>query len=370
MKPGLIVLLTATVALGLAVGLVVGRKPPEAAPTAVAEAKPALSVEVIVPETRNLPLNLTANGSIAAWQEAVIGAEVGGLRLAAIHAQVGDAVRKGQVLAMFDQEKVAADVAQTRAALAEAEANLAEARLNARRVDQVVDSGALSAQQVGQYRTSAKTAEARMRSAKAQLDQQLLRLSHVKVIATDDGIISSRTATLGAVAAEGQELFRLIRQNRLEWRAELTATELMQVRPGVKATVEVPGAGKVAGTVRMIGPTLDDQSRNGLVYVDVPGAARSGFRPGMFAHGEFHLGAQPALTVPQTALSLREGFTYVFRIVDPDGADRARVGQVKVQLGRRAGDRIEIVSGLAPGERIVAGGVSFLADGDVVKLVR
>ncbi len=368
MKRQSIFLIVSIGMLLVTVGITVGRGNPPAAPAAVGDTRPALSVAVVTPVSRDLPLNLTANGSIAAWQEAVIGAEVGGLRLAAINAQVGDTVRKGQVLAVFDDEKVVADVAQVRAALAEAEANLAEARLNAERVDQVMDSGALSAQQVGQYRTSAKTAEARMRSVKAQLDQQLLRMSHVKVLATDDGVISSRSATLGAVAAEGQELFRLIRQNRLEWRAEVTASELLQLKPGVAATVEVPGAAKVAGRVRMVGPTLDDQSRNGLVYVDLPDAGRVGLRPGMFAHGEFQLGAQTALTLPQTALSLRDGFTYAFVLHD-DNEGKARVSQVKVRLGRRSGDRIEIVSGLAPDDRVVASGVSFLADGDIVRVV-
>lgn len=348
-------------------GFIVGRghsAPPAAAP----EVRPALNVEVVEPEFRELPLSLSANGSVAAWQEAVISAEVGGLRLAEIHAQVGDTVHKGQVLAVFDQKRVLADVAQARAVLAEAEANLAEARLNAGRVRQVVDSGALSAQQVGQYLTGEKTAEARMLSAKAQLDQQLLRLRYVKVLASDDGVISGRSATLGAVAAEGQELFRLIRQNRLEWRAEVTGAELLRLKSGVEATVEVPGAPRMSGRVRMVGPTVDDQSRNALVYVDLPDAGRAGLRPGMFAHGEFRLGHQAGLTVPQTALLLRDGFSYVFRLSKaPDG--RAQVSQMKIQLGRRAGDRWEIVAGLEPGDRLVAAGASFLADGDIVKVV-
>lgn len=361
--------LIAALILAAGLGMTAGWSDPAATPSAPAEARPALSVEAIRPEIRDMPLSLAANGSVAAWQEAVIGAEVGGLRLSEILAQVGDTVRKGQVLAVFDQERVAADVASARAALAEAEANLAEAKLNAERVRQVVDSGALSAQQVGQYLTGAKTAEARMRSAKAQLDLQLLRLRHAKVLASDDGVISSRSATLGAVAAEGQELFRLIRQNRLEWRAEVTAAEMLRLKPGIEATVDVPGAAKVSGKVRVVGPTVSDQSRNALVYVDLPDAGRAGFRPGMFAHGEFHLGARPALTVPLAALSLREGFSYVFRLSE-ESAGRARVSQVKVQLGRRGGDRVEIVSGLEAGDRLVAGGASFLADGDLVRVVR
>lgn len=366
-KFGLWPALILSAGLGIAVVRSVPSAPP--VPATAPEPKPALNVEAIQPEMRDLPLVLTANGSVAAWQEAIIGAEVGGLRLVDIQAQVGDSVRKGQVLAVFDQERVAADVAQSRAALAEAEANLEEARLNAARVRQVVDSGALSDQQVGQYLTGEKTAEARMRSAKAQLDQQLLRLRHARVLAIDDGVISSRSAMLGAVAGEGQELFRLIRQNRLEWRAEVTAAELRWLKPGVEVSVEVPDTGQVLGKLRTVGPTLDDQSRNALVYVDLPGAGQAGFKPGMFAHGEFRLGTRPALTVPQTALSMREGFSYVFRLREDSGG-LSRVGQIKVQIGRRDGDRVEIVEGLAPGDRLVAGGASFLTDGDTVRVVR
>ncbi len=355
--------------LAAGVGFTVSRgNPPPAQPTAAPMSKPALNVQVVQPELRELPLSLAANGSIAAWQEAIIGAQVGGLRLVEINAQIGDTVRKGQVLAVFDPEKVDADVAQSRAALAEAEANLEEARLNAGRVRQVLDSGALSDQQAGQYLTAAKTAEARMRSAKAQLDLQLLRLRHVKVLASDDGVISGRNAMLGAVAAEGQELFRLIRQNRLEWRAEVTAAELPRLKPGIVARVETAGTAEVSGKVRTIGPTLDDQSRNALVYVDLPEAAAMGFRPGMFARGEFQLGVQSALTVPQTALSMREGFSYVFRLQGESGG-LARAEQVKVALGRRSGDWVEIAEGIPPGDRLVAAGASFLADGDSVRIV-
>jgi hypothetical protein len=117
----------------------------------------------------------------------------------------------------------------------------------------------------------------------------------------------------------------------------------------------------------MIGPTVDPQTRIGLVYVDVsplPGPASGSARAGMFARGEFDLGAQPALTVPQTAVLVREGFTYVFRV----NADN-RVSQVKVQTGRMAGDRMQLLSGVAADARIVASGGGFLNDGDLVRVV-
>ena len=115
----------------------------------------------------------------------------------------------------------------------------------------------------------------------------------------------------------------------------------------------------------MIGPTVDPQSRLALVYVDVsplPGPASGSARAGMFARGEFDLGAQPALTLPQQAVVVREGFSYVFR-VNPDN----RVNQVKVQIGRIAEDRLQVLSGVTADMRVVASGGGFLNDGDLVR---
>lgn len=360
--------LLAILTLLIGFGIVIGRGN-ATAPEAKTATRPALSVNAIRPNWLKIPLSLSANGSVAAWQEAVIGAEVADLRLSEVRAQVGETVRKGQVLAVFSDDSVLADIAQAKAGLAEAEANLAIAKLDAGRARQVSGSGVLSAQQVAQFLTSEKTALAKVQSAKAQLDSQLLRQKHTRVIASDGGVVSSRSATLGAVAASGQELFRLIRQNRLEWRAEVTAAEMAQLAPGISVSVTVPNVAKVDGKVRFLAPTLDAQSRNGLVYVDLPDAAAQGLRAGMFAQGEFYLGSSPALTLPQDALSLREGFSYVFRLGKPSNG-QATVAQVKVQLGRRMGDHYEILSGINPEDRIVASGAAFLTDGDSVRVVQ
>jgi RND family efflux transporter MFP subunit len=222
--------------------------------------------------------------------------------------------------------------------------------------------------QIAQYQTAEKTAQARVQSARAQLAALRLRLKFTQVTASDDGVISSRTATLGAVVPQGQELFRLIRRNRLEWRAEVTTSELGRLKVGQPATVTVEGAGRVAGTVRVLGPTVDAQTRNALVYVDLPDAAGQGLRPGMFARGEFVLGDSAALTLPQESIALRDGFAYVFRVGTLE-EERARVSRVKVQTGRRVGNRVEIVSGLSAADAVVAAGAAFLADGDTVRVV-
>ncbi len=355
--------------IGLGISLVRSKELPEPNGANQPAARPALTVRVIQPTLLDIPKTLSANGSVAAWQEAIIGAEVSDLRLNEVRAQVGEKVRKGQVLAVFAKESVLAEVAKSKAALAEAEANLAEARLSANGARQVASSGVLSNQQVMQYLTTEKTAKAKIDSTKAQLDSQLLRLHHTQVIASDDGVISSRSATLGAVSTPGQELFRLIRQNRLEWRAEVMAAEMAQLKPGISVSVVVPNVGRIDGKIRFLAPTLDTQSRSGLVYVDLPGAAAQGLRAGMFAQGEFILDSYSALTVPQDALSLREGFSYLFRLTG-QSKDQAKVAQVKVQLGRRTGDTYEVLSGINPDDKFVASGAAFLAEGDSVRVVQ
>lgn len=328
--------------------------------------RPALTVTAVTPKQVSMPVKLAANGNIAAWQEAIVGAEAAGLRLTQVHVGVGDRVRKGQVLATLSGDTLRAEVAQSRASLAEAEAAAAEAVNNAQRARSLQGTGALSASQINQYLTAEKTAQARVEAARALVQAQQVRLTQAQVLAPDSGIISARTATVGAVVGNGTELFRLIRQGRLEWRAEVTSAELGRITPGTTAQVTTASGARLSGRVRMIGPTVDPQTRSALVYVDLTPLPGNGgqARAGMFARGEFDLGATPAMTVPQAAVVVRDGFSYVYRL-NPD----SRVSQVKVQTGRLLGDQLEIVSGLAPDARIVAAGAGFLNDGDLVRLV-
>ncbi|WP_374583412.1 efflux RND transporter periplasmic adaptor subunit [Pseudoduganella sp.] len=329
-----------------------------------AAAKPALTVSTVKPQKASLPIRLTANGNVAAWQEAIISSESNGLRLAEVEVNVGDVVKKGEVLAVFAPETPQAEVAQAKAALMEAQAAAAEAKANADRARSIESTGALSAQQISQYTTAEATAQARAASAKAMLAAAELRLRHTRVVAPDAGVISARSATVGAVAGPGTELFRMIRQGRLEWRAEVTAADLRSIRIGASAVVKAANGSELTGKVRMVAPTIDPQTRSALVYVDLPPntGKQPPFKAGMFASGQFELGSSDALTVPQQAITVRDGFSYVFRLNQDQ-----RVSQIKVQPGRRIGDRIEVLSGLAPDALIVAAGAGFLNDGDLVR---
>jgi RND family efflux transporter MFP subunit len=322
-----------------------------------------LTVSLVSPLSGDWPQRLAANGNITAWQEAVIGAEATGLRLTDVLVNVGDRVKRGQLLARLKDDTIAAELAQTQASLVEAQAAAEEARANGDRARQMQSTGMITAQQIQQWLTAEQTARARVDALKARLVAEQLRLAQTRVLAPDQGIISARSATVGAVVQPGQDLFRLIRGGRLEWRAEVPATELARIRPGTVVRVTPAGGTAVDGQVRMVAPTVDALSRNGLVYVDLPlpGEARAG----MFARGEFDLGATKAWTLPQSAVVLRDGFSFVARV-----SDQSKVSLIKVATGRRVGDRVEIVSGLESNARVVDSGGGFLSDGDTVRVVQ
>ncbi len=333
-------------------------------PAAISDgsALPALTVNLITPQLDEWPRTLSANGYIAAWQEAQIGAEIHNYRIVEVLVEVGDAVQRDQRLATIASDALAAEFAQAQARVAEAEAQLAEARANAQRARNLRASEALTQQQVNQMLTAEQAATARLQAARADLKTSQVRLAHVHVLAPDAGIISARTATVGSNTQAGQELFRLIRGGRLEWQAEVVASELGNLQPGVAASITTPDGSKVSGTLRVIAPTVDARTGNALVYVDLElGSVHA--KAGMFARGEFALGQASALTLPQSAVVQRDGKSFVY-----SADDTGLVRETNVTVGRRVGDRIEILTGISSATRVVASGVGFLTDGDRVRV--
>lgn len=333
----------------------------ESKPAAAAAPRPALAVEAIQPVSQSWPLKLALNGPLAAWQEAVISAETGGLRIVALHAEVGSVVKRGQLLAELASDSVEANVRQQEANVASARASLAQAESNRQRSDAVRDAGSLSKQQIEQYQIAEQSARASLAAAQAALDSARITLSQTRVVAVDDGVISARSAALGAVVSTGTDLFHLVRQQRLEWRAEASSEQLAQLKPGQKAEIALPGGGKVAGTLRLVSPTLASDTRQAVAYVDLQ--ARSAARAGMYVRGELELGKRDALTVPASAVTLRDGRSIVFEI-----AKDKHVVQHVVLTGRQQGDRVEISQGVAHGMSLVKSGGAFLNDGDPVSL--
>jgi RND family efflux transporter MFP subunit len=245
----------------------------------------------------------------------VIGSESNGLRLPRCASTSATSSRRARCWPCSTPPPSSADVAQARAALQEAEANAAAAAADAGRARTLQSSGALSEQQITQYLDAERTARRAWRPPRRHADQQQLRLKYTQVVAPDSGIISARSATVGAVVGVGTELFRMIRQGRLEWRAEVTAAELAAHPPGLKASVgrQRQQRHRQGAHGRADGRSADAASRwSTSTCRRLQGNAP--LKAGMFASGQFELGESGALTVPQQAVAVRDGFAYVFRL--------------------------------------------------------
>lgn len=319
---------------------------------AAAQAAPALTVTLATPKPVIWPDVVSASGAIAPWQEASIGAQISGYQLVEVAADVGDHVRRGQALARLSPALLRAEEAQLLARQEQAEAN-------SRRARSLQASGGVSDQDVLAAETEAKTAS-------ALLAAKRLELRYTVVLAPDDGVVTARPATLGAVVSAGQELFRMIRQDRLEWRGELTAPQLKAVTLGQRVTLNLPDGSQASAKVRQTAPTMDAQSRLAVIYADITPGNRA--RAGMYVSGEIVAGRSPGLAVPAESLVIRDGRSFVM-VVD-EGLRPPTVRRRAVKPGRRNQGLVEIMDGLVGHERLVVRGAGFVDDGDIVRVAR
>lgn len=328
--------------------------------------KATLSVEATTPASVQWPMTLVLNGSIYPWQEALVSAEISGLRIQQVLVEVGAQVSKGQPLVLLADETVKADLQKQLATVEKDKAALAEAKSNADRANEIKDSGALSAQKINEYVIALQTAKANLALSEAELENQRIRIRQTKVVAPDDGMVSERSANLGNVVSAGTELFKLIRQNRIEWRGEVNADQQAALHTGQAVSLTLAGGKTVAGKVRLISPVVDNNTRNALVYVDIP---KNSAKPGMYVQGKIDVGQQQGLAIPLSAVTYRDGFAYVFVLGDVNADGMSRITQRKVKTGRTLDEQIEVLNGVGAGAKLVLSGGAFLNDGDTVKVV-
>lgn len=331
------------------------------APTVAAAPAAALTVETTAPVEVDWPVVVKAGGSVAARDELVVGSDAEGVRLAQVSVELGDRVRRGQLLAHGDDTRLQAARAQLGAALRQAQVEAGLAADNLARAERIADSGVFSDEALQARRSAAQAASARADSAAAALREVDVRIAQTRVLAPADGVVSRRSATVGAVMQPGQELFRLIRDGALEWRAELPDAALAQVQPGQPARLARSGTpAGVDGTVRLVAPTVDAATRQGLALVALPPGAP--WKPGQYAEGEIRVAAARARAVPEAALRQRDGRTEVL-VVTPDGRSLA----VVVRTGQRRDGLVE-VQGLAPDARVITKGAGFVKAGESVRV--
>jgi RND family efflux transporter MFP subunit len=336
---------------------------------AAPDAAPSLTVQASSPVTQALDRAVAVSGSVAAWQEMSLGVELSGIRIAQVLVEVGDTVVRGQPLVRLDSRTLAVQARQADAALAQAQANLTLARAESTRGESLRDQRLISASDFDQLKANLLRAEAQLVTAEADRDAVRLNLGFATLEAPEPGVISARAVQPGQVVSAGAELLRLIRDARLEWRAELAEKDLTRVTPGAVVELTGPAGEIVRGRVRAISPSLDPQTRTGLVYADLPEPGV--LRAGMFAQGRIVLGSEDALVLPREAIVFRDGLPYVFVVKGRQGGGDpgvVTVEQRRISVGIQQGDVTEILGGVAATDRVAVRGAGFLSDGDTVRI--
>ena len=337
-----------------------GCNKPEADDPKAAAVAQGLPVTLVPADTREVERTIVVSGPVSAWEEMQLGVEVSGVRVTRLNVDVGQSVTAGQVLLELDARTLDSELAQARAALNEAEAGAALAQANLRRSEALVRDKLVSAASVDELRAARSQAIARQATARAMRDTAQLRRDFATLRAPDSGVISKRLVQPGQVVAAGTPLLYLIRDNRLEWRAELADSELARVQVGDIVSITQAGT-RIDGRVRAVSPGVDAATRTGTLYADLPDPGP--LRAGSYVEGRITIGAAPGITVPVAAIVQRDGNSYVFTV---DGKTARRV---RVRTGSTVGTRIEIVEGVRPGTQVVEAGAGFLGEGDIVRVV-
>jgi RND family efflux transporter MFP subunit len=355
------------------------------APAARDEAAP--SVTVVRAAAAPLKETLLVTGTLVPRLEVLVAPEVEGLRVTELLVEEGTRVAKGQVLARLEKETLLALLAQndaalakTRAAITQAQSNIAAAEARKVETSNALDrarplskTGVLSDSTLDQREAAARTAIAQLRVAedglkvaeaeRAQVEAQRRdiewKLSRTEVRAPVAGVVSRRNARIGAMAsgtAAAQPMFNLIASGEIELEAEVPETDLNRLKAGQQASVSTAGSPEAKGTVRLVMPEVDKATRQGRVRIAI--ADGTNLHIGSFARGTVLVRSANVLVLPSSAVLFGLEGAYV-QVVKDD-----RVISRKVVPGVLSGDQLEIVSGLAPGEAVVAKAGTFLRSGD------
>jgi RND family efflux transporter MFP subunit len=338
-----------------------GDKKPKKAP-ASASAGAAQTVSVAEVSSQPIARQINATGTISPWEEVPVGAETGGLTAVSVNAEEGQVVSAGQVLVKLNDSVISAQLRQQEASVASAKATLAEANASLNRSRELQTKGYLS--QAGLDTATAKqgSAAANVAAAEAARGETAARLAQTSIRAPVGGLISRRSVTKGQIVTAGSELFRIVRDSRLELDAEIPETDLGAVKAGMSAKVYSEKVGEMTGRVRIVTSEVNVSSRLGMARVAL--SAMGGFRPGMFARATIDAGDQPALVVPSASVLYRENRPGVFVV---DAARKVHFRRIAILAN--TGDRIA-ATGLNPGEQVVVEGAGFLGEGDLVRVGR
>lgn len=248
-------------------------------------AAPALSISLTTPARGDCPETVPASGWLKPWQEAAVTSETSGL-ITEVLVDVGSVVTKGQPLVRLSQDAILAEIRTQDAAVATAKANLTKATFSVDQARQRRASGTLPDEKIAEYLKDEQVAAASLASAEAALDSEKVKLAQTVITAVDDGLIISRSAELGAAVSAGAKLFRLVRQQRVEWQAEVPARDLPRISEGLSAEINGPDDRPIQGKVRLVAPSITADTQ-AIIYVAFP--ADSQPRAGLYVRGNIKL---------------------------------------------------------------------------------
>ena len=313
----------------------------------------AQTVTVQIATLQNLSRTVTASGTVSAWEEVPVGAETGGLTATAVHVDEGSYVRQGQPLVQMNDALLRAQLRQQQAAVQTAEANADRDQAALERAQELKERGFLSQASLDTALANKRSSDANLAAARAALSETQTRLAQATIRAPVSGLVISRNVTRGQIVSPGTELFRIVRDGRLELDAQVPETDLGLVRSGQSAVISSDQVGETTGTVRIVTPEVDPQTRLGVARISLAGGG--GFRPGMFARARIDAGSNPSVTVPTAA------GVYIL-----DNQSRARFRPVTIQSRSREWTAVD---GVEAGARVIVQGAGFLGEGDRVRVV-
>lgn len=317
-------------------------------------------VTVLMPGLSQVSAKVKVTGTIAAQYDMPVSVEGEGGRVAAVLVEAGDTVKKGQVLARINTDVLRPQVAQLAAMLEEARADARLAAAEHERVKAVSGSGAISREDVERRAAAAEMRMARAKVAEAQLREAEARLARAEVRAPADGVVLTRAVEVGQAATQGVVLFRIARDGKVELRGEVAEQDMPHLKAGQKAAVRIAGVDRVfEGQVWLLGPTIDPQTRLGMVRVAL--SPDPLLRPGAFAHGFVAAGEAQKPVLPHSALQADATGAFVYVV-----GEENKVIRRPVRVGNTVEQGIVIEDGLSGEEQVVASAGAFLREGEAI----